>query len=100
MATYTASTSKHATLSAGDVDTITFTGVKAGFRIQNRSTTHPLFYTWSASTPLTPSAAGTVDGSYRIEPGMADTRIALNKGVVLKITSAGAAPYSAETWTA
>lgn len=95
---YTVTTSKHATTDAAGVDTVTFSGVKAGFRIQNRSTTAGLFYSWAAASPVVPNTAGTVDGSYWLPAGASDAKSGLNSTVVVKVTSTAAVAYSAESW--
>lgn len=95
---YTVATSKHATTDAAGVDTITFTGTKAGFRIQNRSAV-PLYYSWAPVTPVVPNGSGTVDGSYHLAAGSSDAKSAVNTTVVIKLTSTAAVSYSVETWT-
>lgn len=96
---YAANYSKHATTDAGGVDTVTFSGGKVGFRIQNHSAS-PIYYSWAALTPVTPATDGSVDGSYYLAPGAADARTSVNNTLVVKVTSVAPAAYSVETWTA
>jgi hypothetical protein len=106
MATYTPTLTVHATTGAGVGDRITVTGDRAGLRIQNRSTVDGLWYAWSADGNATvPAADGSVDGSYWLPAGEADTwEDALMRrsetATDVRVISTGAVAYSVETWRA
>jgi hypothetical protein len=104
LTTFTPANSVHATLVATTVDKVTITGDRAGLCIQNRSLVDGIYYTWSADgTPADPASDGSVDGSYYLPPGGADTwedPLLRRSETATKVhlISAGAAEYSVEMW--
>jgi hypothetical protein len=106
MATYTPTLTVHASTAAGVGDRVTITGDRAGLRIQNRSTVDGLWYAWSVDgNAATPDVTGTVDGSYWLPPGEADTweDPVARRGEIavdVRVISAAAVAYSVETWRA
>lgn len=105
MASYSVTNSKAATLTAATVDTVTLTGNKAGFRIQNRSSTDNIWYTFGlGSTPTSPASDGSVDGSYLLPANSSDAwddpiSRSNEASVIVKLISTGTPSYSIETWT-
>jgi hypothetical protein len=107
MANYTSATlTVHPTTAAGVGDRVTITGDRAGLRIQNRSGTDGLWYCWSVDgNAATPASDGSVDGSYYLPPGEADTweDPVARRGEIavdVRVISAAAVAYSVETWKA
>jgi hypothetical protein len=106
MATYTPTLTQHATTAAGVGDRVTVTANIAGFRIQNRSTVDGLWYAWSADgNAAVPAADGSVDGSFYLPPGEADTwedpLMRRNETATdVRVISTNAVAYSVETWRA
>lgn len=104
MASYTATTTKHATAAANTADDITLTGNKRQVRVQHRTTTGPgIWWAWGytlASCP-DPLTDGSVDGSYYLPPGACDfIREPLSRDnetqIVVKIKTTGTPDYSIE----
>jgi hypothetical protein len=100
-----ATKSKHGTLTANTVTTvtITFSGSKSGFRIQHRSTssTAPLWWSWgtAAADVATPTTAG-ADDTYCLPSGSPPDVFTDQVGqtLVVKLISSDALDYSVETW--
>lgn len=99
---YSVQQSKHATLDAGDVDTVTLEGCHQGIvRVRNRATSGaPIYFRiYSAATASSaqtaPSAAG--DNTYVVPFGdLCDVANSLSS-VVVKLISADAQAYSVES---
>lgn len=101
MASHSVARSKHATLSAATVDTITITGLYRNFRVQNRASTGTISYTHGATTAATPTADG--DDTFDLPAGATDewTEEILGApatGRVVKLISAATPAYSVEAW--
>lgn len=105
MASYSVSASKAATLTAATVDTVTVTGNKAGFRIQNLSATDRVWYTYGlGTTPTSPASDGSVDGSFCLQANSSDAwddpiSRSNEASVIVKLISTGTPFYTVETWT-
>ena len=89
MATYTVSRAKHATLSPGVVDSVTFTANPGVVEVMNRGTSAYLFFSVDGSTPAVGS-----DDTYVVGPGGA-LRVDLTLADNVRLVSAAACDYSA-----
>ncbi len=89
MATYSANQSKHATLTAGTVDTVTFPVDLDRVEIANRGTAE-IYFTLEGQTPTVGGDdcyVVTAGGSLQVEPRT-------NQGTVVKLISSAATAYS------
>jgi hypothetical protein len=106
MASYSVASSKHATLTAATVDTVTFTGSLQGVRITNAGASDIWYCLGSSDSdgpvPPDPAVNGSVDSSFRLPPGTADSfdmggvfRLIAN-ALVVKLISSGTPNYDVE----
>jgi hypothetical protein len=91
MAAQTAVKAQHATLTAAEVDTITFSGSGSTIRVRNRGTAGDIYFTLDNSTPVT-----LADDTYFCGPG--ENVIVETSQKVVKLISAGTPAYSVELY--
>lgn len=99
-----ATKSKHGTLVASVVTTVTLTGAaKTGFRVQHRTTssTAPIWWSWgpSSTDAATPTTGG-ADDTYCLTAGSPPDVFTdqIGSTLVVKLISTGAVDYSVEAW--
>lgn len=90
MASYIVARSKHATLTAATVDTVTFSGEHPAVEVVNRATSGDIYFTVDGTTPV--SAA---NDTYFVGPGQALTvSLPTSQPDAVKLISAGTPAYS------
>jgi hypothetical protein len=90
MASYTATRIKHATLTAATVDTVTLAADYPRVEVTNRDATNPLYVRLDGAAP---TVAG--DDTLVVPPNTYRVlEVATAGNTVVKLISAGAAPYS------
>jgi hypothetical protein len=92
VASYSVVTAKHATTSAGVVDTITFSGNMGGLRVRNRDATDVLYFRFDGTDP-----GVAADDSYVV--GAGESLSVDQRGVSeVRVISSGACDYSVEVY--
>jgi hypothetical protein len=90
MASYTATSAKHATLGASTVDTVTLGSDCNNVEVYNRAATVDIYFTVNGATP---TVAG--DNTYAVGPGTALlVSVPTSGATVVKLISTGANAYS------